>query len=150
MTVIHRIDSFRYEHAFLSNFYPSLLKSDGIVYPTVEHAFQASKSLKAAERREIAQCGSPGRAKSMGRRVKLRSDWESIKVHVMTQLVRLKFQTHSDLRLRLLATGAAELIEGNTWNDRFWGVCGDQGQNRLGRILMQVRGEIADEQNRSR
>lgn len=42
-------------------------------------------------------------------------------------------------RVRLLATGSAELIEGNVWNDTFWGVCRGRGQNHLGRILMEVR-----------
>ena len=79
----------------------------------------------------------------MGRRVKLRADWESIKVEVMTKLVRLKFETHDDLRVKLIDTAEAQLIEGNTWNDRFWGVCGNQGRNWLGRILMQVRTELA-------
>ncbi|MBL8810340.1 MAG: NADAR family protein [Planctomycetaceae bacterium] len=143
MTHVHRIDAFRCEYAFLSNFYPSLIRYDGIHYPTVEHAFQACKSLDSPERLTIAQCGPPARAKSMGRRVKLRHDWESIKVEVMTKLVRLKFETHDDLRVKLIDTGEAELIEGNTWNDRFWGVCGTQGRNWLGRILMQVRTELA-------
>ena len=33
-------------------------------------------------------------------------------------------------------------IEGNTWNDTFWGVCNGQGQNWLGKILMLVRSEL--------
>jgi predicted NAD-dependent protein-ADP-ribosyltransferase YbiA (DUF1768 family) len=32
--------------------------------------------------------------------------------------------------------------EGNTWNDRFWGVCRGSGLNHLGRILMEVRAEV--------
>ena len=35
-----------------------------------------------------------------------------------------------------------ELVEGNTWGDRYWGVYNGQGKNWLGRLLMQVRGEI--------
>jgi predicted NAD-dependent protein-ADP-ribosyltransferase YbiA (DUF1768 family) len=59
-------------------------------------------------------------------------------------MVRLKFSTHQELRERLLATGEAELIEGNTWNDTFWGVCKGEGQNWLGKILMEVRKELAE------
>jgi ribA/ribD-fused uncharacterized protein len=136
------IDSFSAEFAFLSNFYPAAIRFEGITYPTVEHAFQAQKTHDDGERQRIAACASPGRAKGLGRGVRLRKDWESAKVGIMTELVRLKFQTHDDLRDRLLATGEVQLIEGNSWNDRFWGVCGGQGKNWLGRILMQVRGEL--------
>lgn len=75
--------------------------------------------------------------------MQLRPDWEEAKVGIMEELVRLKFTAHADLRARLLATGDAELIEGNNWNDRFWGVCRGQGQNQLGLILMKVRSELA-------
>src|SRR5512138_3270885 len=102
------IDSFTCEHVFLSNFYEVLISYEGITYPSVEHAFQAQKTLDGAERRKIAACGSPGRAKSLGRKVKLRKDWESVKVDLMTQLVRVKFTTDTDLRERLLQTGDAE------------------------------------------
>jgi N-glycosidase YbiA len=140
-----RVDSFTCEHAFLSNFYEVLVSYEGITYPSVEHAFQAQKTLDEAERRKIATCGSPGRAKGLGRKVRLRKDWESVKVDLMTQLVRIKFMADADLRERLLRTGDAELIEGNSWNDRFWGVSGGQGKNWLGRILMQVRDELRAE-----
>lgn len=41
-----------------------------------------------------------------------------------------------------LATGDAILIEGNTWGDRFWGVCEGFGQNHLGHVLMRVRVQL--------
>jgi N-glycosidase YbiA len=138
----HTIDNFNGEFAFLSNFYPAANRYAGLVYPTVEHAFQAAKTQDDTEKRQIAAAHSPGQAKRLGRAVRLRPDWESVKVAVMTELVREKFATHPELRERLLATGDAELIEGNTWNDRFWGVSGGFGKNWLGRILMQVRQEL--------
>lgn len=45
----------------------------------------------------------------------------------MEQLIRMKFTRYADLREKLLATGDAQLVEGNTWNNRFWGVCRGQG-----------------------
>ena len=39
------IDKFKNEHEFLSNFYPSPITIEDITYPTVEHAFQAAKTL---------------------------------------------------------------------------------------------------------
>src|SRR5579871_4764016 len=68
--------AFNDEFAFLSNFHYATVSLDGVTYPTVEHAFQAAKTDDAEERRAIRDCGSPGRAKRMGKKVKLRKDWE--------------------------------------------------------------------------
>lgn len=133
------IEDFAGEYRFLSNFYPAQIRFEKITFPTVEHAFQAAKSQERSERLKIANTKSPARAKSLGRQVTLRKDWESVKVDIMRQLVEKKFTVHQDLRNRLLATGDADLIEGNTWNDCFWGVCNGRGRNHLGRILMDVR-----------
>lgn len=133
------IDNFAGDYRFLSNFYPSPIRVGRMLFATVEHAFQAAKTFDTAEKQQIADANSPGRAKRLGRKVKLRKDWESVKVGIMQELVELKFRTHADLAERLLETGDAELIEGNTWNDTFWGVCGGHGKNHLGKALMNVR-----------
>ena len=65
-----------------------------------------------------------------------------VKVKLMFDLVTEKFKQNPELKQKLLETGNQELIEGNTWNDTFWGVCNGQGQNWLGKILMLVRSEI--------
>lgn len=135
------IDNFNKEFEFLSNFYPSEIKIEGITFPTVEHAFQALKSLDITERVLIAAEPTPGRAKRAGRRVKLRPDWEEVKVNYMYECVKRKFEI-PELKRKLLATGDAYLIEGNTWNDTFWGVCNGEGANMLGLTLMKVRSEL--------
>jgi ribA/ribD-fused uncharacterized protein len=69
----------------------------------------------------------------------LRSDWEEVKVEIMKGAVLRKFETHQDIRQRLLATGELELVE-NAPSDYFWGCGADgSGQNMLGKILMDVR-----------
>ena len=125
-----------------SNFYPCDITVDGVDYPSTESAYQAAKTNDPTEKFAIANAATPGKAKRMGRKVHLRPDWESVKIQVMTVLVRQKFSQNRDLRQKLLATCDEELIEGNNWGDRFWGVCGGIGQNWLGRILMQVRSEF--------
>jgi len=75
----------------------------------------------------------------MGRGGPIREDWELVKVGVMTRLIADKFTPGSVLALQLVETGFAEIIEGNTWGDRFWGVCQGEGANHLGRILMERR-----------
>lgn len=133
------IDRFNGEYAFLSNFHPSTVKLYGRNYPTVEHAFQAAKTLSELERTAIRHATTPGRAKRLGRRCTLRPDWDEIKIDVMDRLLRRKFDPGSNLWHMLQATAPHELVEGNTWNDRFWGVCRGVGQNHLGRLLMAIR-----------
>lgn len=131
------------EYGFLSNFYPSPIEYKGIKYPTVEHMFQALKSLNPVERMAIAAAATPGQAKRMGRRVSLRGDWEAVKVDVMRTALQLKFSDPT-LKAKLIATGDAELIEGNTWNDTFWGVCRGTGRNMLGTLLMELRSNLTE------
>ena len=128
-------------YRFLSNFFPRPLLWEGDRYPTAEHAYQAAKCSRACDFRMIRSAPSPGAAKRMGRKIAIRGDWEAVKEKVMLAIVRAKFQD-AYLRRRLSATGSAELIEGNDWGDRFWGVCRGEGENRLGKILMKVRAEI--------
>ena len=135
------INSFEGEYAFLSNFYEHPISNGVITFPTNEHYFQAMKTLEDDERLAIARAATPGQAKRMGRSVKLRPDWESIKLDVMETAVRIKF-TAPELAAKLIATGDEELVEGNWWNDTFWGVCNGVGENHLGKILMKVRADI--------
>lgn len=137
------IECFAGEFWFLSNFCPATVEWEGDRYVTVEHAFQAAKTDDADERLLIRLAVSPGEAKRIGRRVALRAGWESERVGVMRTLVLQKFTRHPELGERLLQTRGRELVEGNDWGDRFWGVCGGQGQNRLGHILMEVRAYLA-------
>jgi hypothetical protein len=131
--------SFRDEYFFLSNFYPVEIKLDGIVYPNAETAFQAQKTLDVEERRKFSMLKNPVQAKRLGRKVKLRDDWEEVKLDIMTEVVSQKFLQHPHLIEMLLQTGDEELIEGNKWGDRFWGVCKGKGKNHLGKILMKIR-----------
>ena len=131
------------EHRFLSNFYPCTITFMDITYPSVEHAFQASKTLDMEIREKIAKAPTPGKAKKMGRKVKLRFDWEDVKEVFMFLLLQKKFAIPK-LQRKLLATGDAELVEGNNWGDTYWGVCKGIGKNRLGELLMRVRQEIKD------
>lgn len=145
------INKFEGKNFFLSNFYPVSIniKIDGLWFtcPTVEHVFQASKTINIEEQRKIACAPTPGKAKQLGRKVALRYDWEDIKVDVMRQLIMQKF-ADADLRQQLLDTNDEELIEGNWWHDNFWGDCYCDkcaeitGKNILGELLMDERKRI--------
>lgn len=141
------INEFRGAYRFLSNFWPGGIPVflDGDEYTTVEHAFQASKTLHMRERRAFQKVLRPGEAKKMGRALKdrglQRPDWENVKRRIMKDLLGQKF-SEPELRDKLLDTGDQEIIEGNTWGDTYWGVCNGQGQNWLGKLLMEVRSEL--------
>jgi len=132
------IDRFTGQYEFLSNFYPCVIYDDGVTYNSVEHAYQAMKSLKREDRENIAACSTPGRAKRMGRKVELRSDWGDVYVDIMLGLLEQKFR-NSTLKSQLCDTGEEELVEGNTWGDVEWGVCNGKGENMLGILLMALR-----------
>lgn len=138
------IDDFRGEYRWLSNFHLVKVELDGALYSSTENAYQAAKTLDLDMRRVFRVC-TPSESKRHGKALTLRPDWESVKVSVMLGLLRQKFQ-HPELKQKLLATGDIELIEGNWWNDTFWGVCRGVGQNWLGRLLMQVRSELQSAQ----
>lgn len=135
------IDSFSGEYRFLSNFYPCQVEVAGIVYPTLEHAFQAMKTENSTEREVVRAAKTPGQAKALGRKVTLVPNWDAIKVGVMRGLLRQKF-ADKVLRAELLAIEDALLVEGNYWQDFFWGVCRGRGENWLGKLLMEIREEI--------
>lgn len=152
------IDMFDGRYKWLSNFAPStvyiLIGTKWVKCPTVEHAFQASKTLSQDQRRRIIAAHSPAMAKQLGRNVRVVSYWEEVKIVVMLELLRQKF-SHKALAARLVATHDIPIIEGNRWHDNFWGVCRCGrtdvenvhdgclgGENWLGKLLMRVRKDI--------
>ena len=133
------IDKFDGNYKFLSNYFEYPITYGGITYQSSEAAFQAQKCPERAN--EFADL-PPNEAKALGRKVPLREDWETIKDNIMYEIIYVKFSQTYKLKKALLETGDAELVEGNTWNDKYWGVCDGEGQNKLGSILMRVRDEL--------
>lgn len=132
------IKEFRGYYNFLSNFWPCKIKRQKIIYPSVEHAFQAAKTLSIQKRKIIAQLSTPEAARRAGRKLVLRNNWEDHKESIMYCILIKKFKEPS-LKRKLLATGNASLIEGNNWGDTYWGVCCSKGKNRLDKLLMRIR-----------
>lgn len=136
------ISSFEGQHRFLSNFFPVSIYYQGLIYPSLENAYQAAKFAPGPGREKFTLC-TPAQAKRYGRAAPMtdgqRQKWDADKLNVMAILLHLKFQPGSELACKLLATGDAELIEGNWWGDTFWGVCRGVGENNLGLLLTVVR-----------
>jgi N-glycosidase YbiA len=134
--------------AFLSNSYviEGGIEYEGVVYPSVENAFQAAKTLDPEER-QLFETVSTTQARRHGQKVTMRDRWGYLRVNVMQELVWLKFQ-NPELREKLLATGDTPIEGTNSTHDNYWGACqcarckGALGLNWLGRILMTVRKDL--------
>ena len=133
------ITSFKEGYSFLSNFFEHPVFFGGLRYRCAEAAFQAQKCINVCDRKTFTEL-SGAEAKKLGRQVALRPDWEKVKLSVMSDIIWAKFQDPA-LKRELLETGDKNLIEGNTWNDTFWGADAVtlQGNNHLGKILMATR-----------
>lgn len=135
------IKEFRGDYFFLSNFYMAPVIYQNIRFENNEAAFQAAK---CPERMHEFSGLDPRSAKSLGHRVDLREDWETVKYDVMYEICLAKFLQNPDLLEKLIQTGSAELVEGNTWGDKVWGVCHGVGENHLGKILMKIRSKLKE------
>ena len=143
------IVNFRGAYRFLSNFARFPVVFEGVEYPTAEHAYVAAKTVDPAIRAWVCQIDTPGNAKYRGKSIALRPDWEDVHDEVMLAVLRSKFTRNAEAREQLLATGNAELVEGNAWHDNYWGRCRCKecagvvdAHNVLGRLLMMVREEL--------
>ena len=132
---------FRDEFYFLSNMFPCDCEYKGYKFTCSEALFQA---LKCKHKKDIDKfVGIDGyTAKRIGRKIELRSDWNEIRLNAMKTALYVKFVNNIGLRSALRNTGDIELIEVNSWNDRYWGVCNGVGENNLGKLLMEFRSKL--------
>lgn len=140
----HEIRGFRGVFSFLSNFYPCTMLFEDYKFTSAEAAFQSAKCYHLSDAIAM-QDMTAKEAKRKGRTVRMRKDWEQVKVQVMRDVLRAKFDENPSLKTMLLQTAGYTLIEDNAWHDNFWGDCSCEkcrstpGQNRLGKLLMELR-----------
>lgn len=131
---------------------------EGIVYHSTENAYQASKCIDESEKIYISQLTSYDSKKyhkniirkigiNVYKNKVLNPSFEQRKIDIMYDVNCLKYKQHKYKTL-LLSTGNMDIIEGNTWNDQFWGMSLDndfniiKGHNNLGKVLMRIRTEL--------
>ena len=124
------INHFAGEYFFLSNFYPCHVAFYGMCFPSVEAAFQAAKCATPNDRVQFLNLAA-NQAKRRGRQIKMRPDWEDRKLTIMHNLLVHKFNENLELIPKLLDTGGAVLVEGNTWHDNYWGCCSCPGAEAI-------------------
>lgn len=133
-----------------SNLYRRKIKFEGEEFPTAEHAYQAGKPRRDSVRKWLMAAPSPALLAMAAHGLyywDVVPGWSTIKFDRMRGVIRAKFTQHADLRDLLLETGDAPLIETpttDTATNRLWGEVNGRGKNMLGRILMEIRDELAD------
>jgi ribA/ribD-fused uncharacterized protein len=134
------------EYGWMSNFYLTKFIWNNQEWKSSEHAYQAMKSTNPLIQQAIAEAPSAGAAKKAGRTISsIRPDWNDVKIGLMEEIVKAKFEQNSLLIKLLLNTEEKTLIEYAPWGDTFWGVNKDlKGENHLGKILMELRTELRE------
>ena len=136
------INSFKGEYKWLSNMLICTFRYRGVAWKSVEHFYQAMKTIDVKERESIRCVYSPYEAKKMGKGITIRADFADLKISIMREGIKAKFTQNKALGKLLVDTGDIKIVEGNYWNDTYWGVCRGVGQNNLGILLMELRGEL--------
>ncbi len=145
-----------------SNYYESPVIIKGLTYPSVEHYYQASKFNDEWYKNIIIKSSTPNKARVLANQetgggykwrtdlnevikeskekgVKMRKDWDEMKLWFMMLGVLNKFKNNEKLKALLLSTENKKIIEDSP-RDNYWGIGKDgKGENMLGRVLMCVR-----------
>jgi len=138
------IQQFQGDYRWLSNFAPVKIIFEGHEYSSVEHAYMSAKSDDISWKEFCAiSSNTPGMVKKASKTIKLKSNWENLKLQVMENCVRQKF-LQEPYKTKLIETGDKYIQEGNMWGDKFYGIClkTNQGKNHLGKIIMIIRDEL--------
>lgn len=153
------IIEFQGAERFLSNFYPCNVTLPAepehnlpeMEFSSVENAYMAWKTTEGTIRK-IIQSLTPKEAKELtySENFPLRSDFsDENRLQIMEILLAEKYSNRNpEVKQNLLSTGNATLIEGNTWDDTFFGFClkTSSGLNHLGRLTAKRRSQLQSEQ----
>ncbi|MBC8115397.1 MAG: NADAR family protein [Candidatus Saccharimonas sp.] len=132
------------DYGWLSNSAPYPISLESKMWYTAEHFFQTQKFHDVSVQKQILKTRSATEVIRIASNPKLRvrRDWDAVKLGFMRTAVRTKFTQISDLKTLLLNTGDAELIN-HSDTDSYWADGGDGGgRNMLGVVLMEVRDEL--------
>jgi hypothetical protein len=120
---VEKLTLFEGEHAFLSNDSPATVHLDGQPFPSVALAYNAAKELHDRLR--------PG----------MQREWDDRRPALMRRLLRSKF-ANPQLRQALLATGDKHFSHTAENADPYWHAPNGEGENTLGRLLMDLRAQL--------
>lgn len=139
-------------YGVFSNLFKRPIMFEGREYATAEHAYQAGKARKNSVRDWLLSAPSPSLVAMAAHGLytwDIVPDWSKIKYDRMRQVLLAKFTQHEDLKLILLGTGTARLVEKTRTDNavnREWGEVNGKGRNMLGVLLMELRAELRSSQ----
>ena len=158
-TVSHGgITAFFTKHSVLSNHHKCTFVENGTTFSSVEQylMFQKARKFKdTALCQRIIATDDPVEAKSLGKKVSNFNfqAWKEVRDRHMKTGLKAKFEQNISLRESLKATNDSVLVEANP-ADTYWGAGLSltdrniwdntkwKGQNKLGKLLTEVRDEI--------
>lgn len=138
------IVEFQGENRWLSNFATADVEYQGLTYPSVEHAWIASKTEDENIRKTFTNPGlHPATVKKLGASITPSQYWKANKVGIMRELLISKY-SKDPFKTTLINTANDYIQEGNWWGDTFWGFCLErkEGENVLGGLIMEIRYEL--------
>lgn len=137
-------------YIYFSPYTAHAIEIDGVVYPTLEHAYQCARYTDPKIISEILQAKSPVKAWEVSSKYKHLQipeyKSENHKLAVMEKLMRLKAEQHEEIQKTLIDSGNLEIVKHIITyppGDGFWDDGEDgKGQNHIGKIWMKIRSEL--------
>lgn len=137
-------------YGVLANYYPSPVELDGVTYKSAEHAFQAFKAARKEVAQWIAAAPDAFLAAAIGDNLpahEIVPRWKERREELMRPILKAKFAQNEALRELLLGTKDAEISEWvheDNETNRFWSKVDGVGANVLGKLLMELRAQMAE------
>jgi len=137
-------------YIYFSPYTAHAVNLDGVIYPTVEHAYQCQRYTDKKITEEIRLAASPVKAWEISSKYKHLQipefKNEEYKLEVMKKLMRLKAKQHKEVNKALIDSGELKIIKHIVTyppGDGFWDDGEDgTGLNHMGRMWMEIREEL--------
>ncbi len=137
-------------YIYFSPYTAHALKINGVVFPTIEHAYQCQRYTDPKIIEEIRSAHSPVLAWEISSKYKHvqipQFKSEEYKLKIMKMLMKLKVEQHQDVKQALIDSGDLKIIKHIVTyppGDGFWDDGEDgTGLNHMGRMWMKIREEL--------
>jgi ribA/ribD-fused uncharacterized protein len=137
-------------YIYFSPYTAHAIEVGGVVYPSVEHAYQCARYTDPKITEEIRTAHSPVKAWEVSSKYKHLQipefKNEEHKLAVMKKLMTLKAEQHEDVRKALKDSGDLKIVKHIVTyppGDGFWDDGEDgTGLNHIGRMWMEIRNDI--------
>jgi ribA/ribD-fused uncharacterized protein len=135
-------------YIYFSPYTAHAIEVDGVIYPTVEHAYQCLRYQDQKIVEEIKSACSPVKAWEISTKYKHLQipDFRARKREAMKMLMRAKLEQHEEVRTALINSGDLLIVKHiDTYppGDGYWDDGEDgKGENQMGKIWMELREEL--------